>query len=80
MKARQLIDGAPFGPETRKVMGEAFDDAWTSIQDNFDDTPRLVDTARLKLAEAVLSVANEQSRDPQALKEAALQALARSYL
>jgi hypothetical protein len=35
MKARKLIDGASFGPETLKVVGQAFDEAWTQIAGNF---------------------------------------------
>src|SRR5262249_27330899 len=31
MKARQLIDGASFGPEALKVIGQAFDDAWLAL-------------------------------------------------
>ena len=31
MKARQLIQGATYGPETLKVIGKAFDDAWSEI-------------------------------------------------
>jgi hypothetical protein len=38
-----------------------------------------VETARLRLAEALLSVANEESRDVEVLKRAALEAMARSY-
>ena len=29
MKARKLIEGATYGPETLKVIGKAFDDAWS---------------------------------------------------
>jgi hypothetical protein len=28
MKVRQLIDGASFGPDALKAIGEAFDVAW----------------------------------------------------
>ena len=31
MKARKLIEGATYGPETLKVIGKAFDDAWSEI-------------------------------------------------
>ena len=31
MKARKLIDGSSFGPETVKAMGQAFDQAWAEI-------------------------------------------------
>jgi len=80
MKARQLIDGASFGPNTLKVIRQAFDEAWASIEESFVDTPSIVEIARLKLAEALLSVATEDSRDPEVLKDAALQVMARAYL
>jgi len=35
MRARKLIDGASFGPETVKAMGQAFDQAWAEIAENF---------------------------------------------
>jgi hypothetical protein len=30
-KARNLIDGASFGPEALKAIGEAFDAAWAAV-------------------------------------------------
>jgi hypothetical protein len=79
MKARKLIDGASFGPDALKAIGKAFDDAWLEIAVNFGTDPQQIETARLKLAEAVLSVANEDSRDAGALKRAALQRMALDY-
>jgi hypothetical protein len=40
MSARQLIEGASFGPETLKVVGEAFDAAWAEIAGNFGSQGR----------------------------------------
>lgn len=79
MRARRLIDGASFGPDTLKAIGEAFDAAWAEIAGNFGDNPVVVEAARLKLADALLSIANEESRDVQVLKKAALQRLALDY-
>ena len=76
MKARRLIDGASFGPATLKVIGQAFDEAWAEIAGNFDDN---VENARLTLAEALLSVATEDSTDVTILKNGALQAMALDY-
>jgi len=76
MKARQLIDGASFGPDAMKAIGQAFDDAWTEIAPNFGNIPEDVEEAREGLARAMLSVANEDSRDVAVLKEAALQRMA----
>jgi hypothetical protein len=79
MRARKLIDGASFGPETVKAMGEAFDEAWAEIAEHFGDSPTQIENARLKLAEAMLSVANDGSTDVAALKAGALQAMATDY-
>jgi hypothetical protein len=79
MKARGLIQGASFGPETVKAMGEAFDQAWARIERIFGDRPHEAEDARLRLAEAMLSVATEGSTDSIALKADALDAMARRY-
>jgi hypothetical protein len=79
MRARRLIDGASFGPETLKALGQAFDAAWETIAGNFGGDPADIERARLRLAEALLSVASEDSRDAEVLKIAALEAMALSY-
>jgi hypothetical protein len=79
MTARQLIDGAAFGPETLKAIGQAFDEAWAQIAGNFGTDPDDVERARLRLADAMISVATEQSRDVAQLKSAALEAMALRY-
>jgi hypothetical protein len=79
MKARELVEGASYGPDALKVMGEAFDAAWQSIAGNFGDDPQDIEKARLRLAHALLSVAREDSRDVEALKTAALAAMALAY-
>ena len=75
MRARQLIDGASFGPDAFKAIGDAFDAAWAEIADNFLD-PLETEAARLRLADALLSIASEDSRDVEVLKTAALQGMA----
>jgi hypothetical protein len=79
MKARQLIDGASYGPEALAAMGCAFDEAWNAIEGNFGGDASDVEKARLRLANALLSVANEDSRDVEVLKRAALEAMALAY-
>jgi hypothetical protein len=78
MKAQQLIDSAAYGPETLKAMGQAFDEAWLTIAGNFND-PQSIEAARLRLADALLSVAFEDSHDVEALKAGALEAMALDY-
>ena len=79
MKARQLIDGASYGPDALKVITQAFDEAWSEIAGNFGNDPRDIEKARLRLANAVLSVACEESSDVTALKNGGLQAMALGY-
>ena len=79
MRARQLIDGASFGPDAVKALGQAFDLAWAEIAGNFGNDQHDIDRARMRLAEAMLSVAAEDSRDVNALKNGALQAMALGY-
>jgi hypothetical protein len=47
MKARRLIDGAAYGPNALKALGQAFDEAWASIAGNFGDDPSDIERARL---------------------------------
>ena len=54
-KARQLIEGASFGPEALKAIGKA----WAEIVGNFGDEPEDVEKARRRLVKALLSIANE---------------------
>jgi hypothetical protein len=49
MKARQLIDAASYGPEALKAMGQAFDEAWQTIEGNFGHDPQDIEKARLRL-------------------------------
>jgi hypothetical protein len=75
MEARKLIDGAAFGPETLKVVGQAYDEACQDIAGNFGEDRVLA--ARLKLANIILDTATADSRDVDSLKARALQKMAR---
>ena len=77
MKARRLIDGASYHPETLKVMGEAFDQAWAEIAGCFSDEQ--VEMARTKLAEALLATATDGASEVDALRRGALVVMARDY-
>jgi hypothetical protein len=76
MKARALIDGAPFGPETVKAIGEAFDQASARINRIFGNDLYAVEAARVRFAEAILSVATEGNTDVEDLKKRAIVELA----
>ena len=79
MKARALIEAAAFGPETVTAMGEAFNRTWARIKRIFGNTPDAVETARTRLAEAILSVATEGNTDVEDLKNRAIVELAKHY-
>ena len=74
MKARRLIEGSAYGPETLDVLSKALDGAWTEIGHRFAEEAH--EDARLRLAHAVLVVAREDSRDPEVVKSDALKVMA----
>ena len=77
MKARHLIGTATFGPETLKGITQAFDDAWNSIAVDFGDNPLAIEAARLKFANVILAVAQDDRSNPEQIKRAALQVMAK---
>jgi hypothetical protein len=78
MKARELVAGASLGPEALKVAYDAFDQAWDAIAANFGSDKDAIEAGRLKLANAILAVMREDSRDAVQVKNAALQMVALS--
>ena len=76
MKARGLINRASFGAETVEAMAHAFDDAWARIARMFGTNYAEIEAARLRLAEAMLSVATDGCTDVVALRADALHAMA----
>ena len=73
-KAIALIVGSSLGPEAIDAVRKAFDNAWAEVAGQFDDVQK--EMARLTLAIAILSVATNEHRDVETLKQAGLQALA----
>jgi hypothetical protein len=73
MQARKLIEGASFGPETLKVVFEAFDQAWGALAPRYGADEPAIGAARIRLANIKLSLAREDSRDVAALRDAALE-------
>jgi hypothetical protein len=80
MNARELIEGALYGPEMLNVLSRAFDQAWAQIAANYGSEQARIEAARRRLANAVLALANEDSRDAELLKQAALKVMARPPL
>jgi hypothetical protein len=62
------------GPDALRVITQAFDEAWASIADQYKSAEQ-IEAARVQLANAMLSVASDGSRDVAILKEAALKAM-----
>src|SRR5215467_13253188 len=79
MRAQRLIAGAAFAPPVVRAMEQAFDQAWAEIAGNFGDSASEIESARLSLARAMLSVATEVSTDVATLKTRALEMMALSY-
>jgi hypothetical protein len=79
VEARQLIDETSYGPEALKAIGQAFDEAWAQIAGNFGDDSIDIQKARIRLARALLSVADDDSRDVGVLRRAALERMALDY-
>jgi hypothetical protein len=72
MKALQLIGGATFRPDVLKMVFGAFDDAWAEVGPSISSTPGAVESARLSLADIVLSLAACNLFERDALKDAAV--------
>jgi hypothetical protein len=70
-KARQMVNGSLYDPETVKMLDGAFDSVWEEIAGNFS-SPLAREAARLKLANVVLSLAAEGERDAERLKQRAV--------
>jgi hypothetical protein len=79
MRARKVLDGASFGPDALRAIAQAFDEAWTDVAGNFGGDSRDIEMARCRLAEALLSVSCEDSRDVAVLKHAALERMALDF-
>jgi hypothetical protein len=57
-------------------MGEAFDHAWSQIAANYADDAGRVEAARMRLADAVISMASATGVDVEAMRIGALQMMA----
>jgi hypothetical protein len=75
VKARSLIDGAAFDPNQLKIIGQAFDAAWDEIKPTVSKRATAVEAARLKLANAVLTVALQGPLEVDRIRVDALKAM-----
>jgi hypothetical protein len=73
MEARRLIAGASVGPDALKVLFQAYDEAWALLAPRCGNDQSVIETARLRLANIVLGLMREDTRDVTWLRDAALQ-------
>jgi hypothetical protein len=78
MKTHEVIDRSSFGPEALKVVGTAFDKAWEDVEFKFT-TPQAKEEARTHLANAILSIATDDSHDAQELRNFGIKSLLLKY-
>jgi hypothetical protein len=77
MRARRIIEGAAYPPETLAAVFQAFDQAWAEIESDFvGDGPR--ENGRLMLASIVLMLARDHVGEADELKRTAIKLMARS--
>jgi hypothetical protein len=57
------------------VLFKAFDDAWEQLAPKHGDNPLAIEAARLKLANVILSLATEDSKDSEVLRAAAFRVM-----
>jgi hypothetical protein len=82
MKARKVLEGASYDPDTLKALFQAFDEAWAAISHMYSsdhNSEWAIEKARFGLANSMLAVAPLYGKDLEALKGAALQHFAVSY-
>jgi hypothetical protein len=71
-----IISNAAFSPDTVKMMGIVFDDAWASLEPEYEEAREdEIALARLALAKAVVLFAGLGNRDAEQLKAKALRVL-----
>ena len=70
MKARIMIDNAPFGPDDLAIAREAFDNTWEANAARYDTTT--AGQARERLAKIVLSLIPD-TKDPAEIRAIAAQ-------
>jgi len=56
-KARRLIAGAAFDPETLKALWHLFDEVWASVGPDVGDDPHEIEAARMRQATIVIDLA-----------------------
>jgi hypothetical protein len=69
---RALLENASFGPDTLKLLGQAFDETWQEISGKYG---LKAEDGRTRLAQIMLKLAGDGERDPVTLKSMALEVM-----
>lgn len=77
MEALHLINTSSYDPATIKLLGQAFDEVWLIIGDQF--SPDSKAAARVSLAHTILSVGHD-GHDLESLKALAIQAMSQQQI
>jgi hypothetical protein len=72
MATETRVYGRAYRPGDVQIISQAFDDAWESIAPSFEGCEERIESARSKLADAVLAVAARGVSKPTHLKTVAL--------
>ena len=76
MKVRVLFADASYGPDQLKVLCKAFDDAWEIVAPDISTRPDAIEAARMRLANIILGLANDESIGVENITSAAVQLMA----
>jgi hypothetical protein len=77
MRARRIIEGAAFGPDTVQAASAAFESAWAEIAGEF--SAEMHADVREHLATSIISAVRADTTDVDVLLRAGLGAMARRY-
>ncbi len=70
-----MFPASSYDPETLRLLGSVFDEAWLATQAMLGTKPLDAGTLRSALAKRIMAAANAGERDPTRLKLIALQAI-----
>jgi hypothetical protein len=74
-KERTFNGNLVLGPEQLALLRQGFDAAWEEVGPHYSTTLSSVEVGRLRLANAVFAVYRHGTKDPTAIKAAAIQSL-----
>jgi hypothetical protein len=79
-KARKLIDGSAFDPDTVKMMGDVLEGAWVTIEPALRaQSPTTIESARRVLATTILSSVAAGLVSPDILRDEAVRVVKRNF-